>query len=198
MVIEERCSAYFSVSLLLLLGKLRIALLLAALLGFIHQLILEFHQTFTVAVAAEVHNFIMMLLGKLVEDVLLHLHAHLLLHLFQFILLIGLSPYNIELATAALSFWVYLISQTGCAQGTTLVEKLWINELGRDGIVRTTCAQHLAFRSAFAVWIAALNHKILDDTMEESAIEIFLLCQLDEVVTMLRCLVVEAYLDVAL
>lgn len=34
--------------------------------------------------------------------------------------------------------------------------------------------------------------------MEESAIEISLLCQLDEVVTMLRCLVVEAYLDVAL
>ena len=78
------------------------------------------------------------------------------------------------------------------------MEKLWINELGRDGIVRTTCAQYLAFRSAFAVWIAALNHKILDDTMEESAIEISLLCQLDEVVTMLRCLVVEAYLDVAL
>ena len=148
--------------------------------------------------SAEVHNFIMMLLGKLVEDVLLHLHAHLLLHLFQFILLVGLSPYNIELATAALSFWVYLISQTGCTQGTTLVEKLWINELGRDGIVRTTCAQHLAFRSAFAVWIAALNHKILDDTMEESAIEISLLCQLQEVVTMLRGLVVEAHLDVAL
>ena len=33
-----------------------------------------------------------------------------------------------------------------------------------------------------AVWIAALNHKILDDTMEESAIEISLLCQLQEVV----------------
>ena len=198
MVIEERCSAYFSVSLLLLLGKLRIALLLAALLGFIHQFVLEFHQAFTVAVAAEVHDFIMMLLGKLVEDVLFHLHAHLLFHLLQFILFVGLSPYNIELATAALSFWVYLISQTGCAQGTTLVEKLWINELGRDGIVRTTCAQHLAFRSAFAVWIAALNHKILDDTVEESAIEISLLCQLQEVVTMLRCLVVEAYLDVAL
>ena len=198
MVIEERCSAYFCISLLLLLGKLRIALLLAALLGFIHQFILEFQQAFTVAVAAEVHNFIMMLLGKLVEDVLFHLHAHLLFHLLQFILLVGLSPYNIELATAALSFWVYLISQTGCAQGTTLVEKLWINELGRDGIVRTTCAQHLAFRSAFAVWIAALNHKILDDTMEESAIEISLLCQLQEVGTMLRCLVVEAHLDVAL
>ncbi|CUP05260.1 Uncharacterised protein [Segatella copri] len=140
----------------------------------------------------------MMLLGKLVEDVLLHLHAHLLFHLLQFTLLVGLSPYNIKLATAALSFWVYLISQTGCAQGSTLVEKLWINELGRDGIVGTTCAQHLAFRSAFAVWIAALNHKILDDTMEESAIEISLLCQLQEVVTMLRCLVVEAHLDVAL
>ena len=197
MVIEERCSAYFSVSLLLLLGKLRIALLLAAFLGFIHQFVLEFHQAFTVAVAAEVHNLIMMLFGKLVEDVLLHLHAHLLLHLLQFILLVGLSPYNIELATAALAFRVYLISQTGCAQGTTLVEKLWINKLGRDGIVRTTCAQHLAFRSAFAVWIAALNHKILDDTMEESAVKISLLRQLDEVVTMLRCLVVEANLDIA-
>ena len=33
-----------------------------------------------------------------------------------------------ELATAALAFWFYLISQTGCAQGTTLVEKLWISE----------------------------------------------------------------------
>ena len=198
MVIEERCSAYFSVSLLLLFGKLRVALLLAALLGFIHQFILEFHQAFTVAVAAEVHDFFMMFFGKLVEDVLLHLHAHLLLHLLQFILLVGLTPNDIKLASAALAFWVYLVAKTGCAQGTTLVEKLWINELGRDGIVRTTCAQHLAFRSAFAVWIAALNHKILDDTMEESAIEISLLCQLQEVVTMLRGLVVEAYLDVAL
>ena len=152
----------------------------------------------TVAVAAEVHDFFMMLLGKLVEDVLLHLHAHLLFHLLQFILFVGLSPYNIELATAALSFRVYLVAKTGCTQGTTLVEKLWINELGRDGIVRTTCAQHLAFRSAFAVRVAALNHKILDDTMEESAIEISLLCQLQEVVTMLGCLVVEAHLDVAL
>ena len=198
MVIEERSSAYFSVSLLLLFGKLRIALLFAAFLGFIHQFILEFHQAFTVAVAAEVHNLIMMFFGKLVEDVLLHLHAHLLFHLLQFILLVGLTPNDIKLASAALAFWVYLVAKTGCAQGTTLVEELWINELGRDGIVRTTCAQHLAFRSALAVRIAALNHKILDDTMEESAIEISLLCQLQEVVTMLRCLVVEAHLDVAL
>ena len=84
------------------------------------------------------------------------------------------------------------------AQGTTLVEKLWINELGRDGVIRSARAQHFAFRSALALWVTALDHEILDDTVEECAIEISLLCQLDEVVTMLRCLVVEANLDVAL
>ena len=140
----------------------------------------------------------MVLLGKLVEDVLLHLHAHLLLHLLQLVLLVGLSPDDIELAAAALTLRVHLVAQTGSAQGTALVEELWINKLGRDGVIRSARAQHLALRSALAVRVAALDHEILDDTVEECAIEISLLCQLQKVVTMLRSLVVEAHLDVAL
>lgn len=45
--------------------------------------------------------------------------------------------------------------------------------------------------------IAALNHEILDDTVEERAVVIALACQLDEVVPVLGCLVVEAHDDVA-
>ena len=198
MVVEEWGAAHLGVSLLLLPGKLRVTLLLAALLGFIHQLILQLHQALAVAVAAEVHDFIMVLLGKLVEDVLLHLHAHLLLHLLQFVLLVGLSPDDIELAAAALTLRVHLVAQTGSAQGTALVEELWINKLGWDGVIRSARAQHLALWSALAVRVAALDHEILDDTVEECSIEISLLRQLQEVVTMLRSLVVEAHLDVAL
>ena len=118
----------------------------------------------------------MVLLGKLVEDVLLHLHAHLLLHLLQLVLLVGLSPDDIELAAAALTLRVHLVAQTGSAQGTALVEELWINKLGRDGVIRSARAQHLALWSTLAVRVAALDHKILDDTVEECAIEISLLC----------------------
>ena len=106
--------------------------------------------------------------------------------------------YGTKMAAAALTLRVHLVAQTGSAQGTAFVEELWINKLGRDGVIRSARAQHLALWSALAVRVAALDHEILDDTVEECAIEISLFCQLDEVVTMLRCLVVEAHLDVAL
>ena len=71
LVIEETCSAYFCISLLLLLGKLRITLLLAPLLGFIHQFILEFHQPLTVAEADKLLTARELVKGKVLETALM-------------------------------------------------------------------------------------------------------------------------------
>ena len=170
----------------------------AALARLVGKLVLEFHQPLTVTAAAQVHDFIVMLASQLVEDILLGLHRHLFLHLAQFVLSISLTPHDVELASAALALWVHLVVQAGSTQGATLMKQAWTVYLGRNGIVWSARSQHLSLGSILAVGVAALNHKVLDDTMKKSAVEVSFLSQFYEVVTMTRSLVVEAHDDVAL
>jgi hypothetical protein len=113
------------------------------------------------------------------------LHLHLPFHLLQLLRLVGLSPHHIELAAAALALGVHVVAQTCGAQRTTLVEILRIDHLGRKGIARATRAQHLALRCPLAVGVAALDHKVFDDPMEQRAVVKSLLHQFDEVVAVL-------------
>ena len=72
-----------------------------------------------------------------------------------------------------------------------------ILDFGFKRIIRTSYAKHLSSRSAFGVWVTSLNHKVLNHSMEQCAIIIPLLCQLQEVVAVDGCLVIQANYDVA-
>ena len=139
----------------------------------------------------------MVLLGKLVEDRLFLLHLKLFLHLSEFRRLVCLSPYDIELAATALAVGVHLVAKACCTQGATFVEIFGIYKFGRNGIVGTSRAEHLSLRCSFAIGVSALYHKVLNDTVEERAVEVAFFGKLQEVVTVFGRLVVEAYKNVA-
>ena len=77
------------------------------------------------------------------------------------------------------------------------MEELRINKLSRDGIVRSARSQVLSSRSPLRVGVAALNHEVLNHTVEQRSVEITLLRQFHEVITMTRSLVIQAHDDVA-
>ena len=158
---------------------------------------MQFLQSGAVAVASQFHYLVAVLACELVEYRLFLLHLHLSFHLLQFRFLVGLSPDDIKLASAALALRVHLVAETGGAQRTTLMEELRIHELCRYGIVRSAGSQILSCRCTFAVGVAALDHEILYHSMKQSSVEISFLGELYEVVAMFWGLVVEAHEDVA-
>src|SRR5574344_2012804 len=197
LVVEERRTAHSRISLHLLISEFRSSLLAADSMRLCNQVVLQFLQSRTVAIASEFHNLCLVLSHQSVKHRLLLLHGHLPLHLLQFRWFVGLSPHDIKLASAALPVRVHLVARARCTQCPTLVEELRINKLSRDGIVRSARSQVLSSRSPLRVGVAALNHEVLNHTVEQRSVEITLLRQFHEVITMTRSLVIQAHYDVA-
>ena len=78
------------------------------------------------------------------------------------------------------------------------MEYLRQTEFWLYGIVEIASPQPLSRLGILAVRVARLYHKVLDDTMEQQRVVHLHAHQLQEVVAMLRCLVVEGYADVSL
>ena len=78
------------------------------------------------------------------------------------------------------------------------MEDLRQAELWLDGIVEVARTQQLAGLGVLAVQIAALNHEVLDDTMEKQGIVDVHADELQEIVAVQGCLVIEGQTDVAL
>lgn len=73
-----------------------------------------------------------------------------------------------------------------------------IGYLRRDSVVGSARSEHLPCWGVTTVWVAALYHEVLDDTVEERAVVVALTGQFEEVVAVARRVVIEAYKDVAL
>ena len=153
-------------------------------------------QTGTVAVAAHVHDLVLVIRHEVVEGNGQLVLLHLLLHLLELCGLVGLAPHDVKLAAARLLVRVYLVAQTGCTQSATLVEECGA-DLCLNGVVGTASAELLALGSTLAVGVAALYHEIFYHAVKQRAVIVALLCELHDVVTVLGCLVVKAHNDVA-
>ena len=154
------------------------------------EVVLQFLQSSAVAVASQFHNLRLVFRHESVKHRLLLLHGHLSFHLFQFSWFVRLSPNDVELASAAFAVRVHLVACSCRAQCSSLVEELRVYEFRGNSVVWSSHAEVLSSRSPFGVRVASLYHKVFDDTMEQRSVEIALLCEFHEVVTMTRSLVV--------
>ena len=77
------------------------------------------------------------------------------------------------------------------------MEDLWQTKLCLSGIVEITRTKQLSWFGVLAVGVATLNHKVFDDTVDEQGVVNAHLRDFQEVVTCLRCLVIEGDADVA-
>ena len=198
LAVQERCTAHGGVGFGLLLGERGLSHLGTSGLRFGYQLVLQVHETSLIAVLAQVHHLGAVFCHQAVEHLLFLLHGHLLLQLFQFLWLIHLAPHDIELASAACLFGVHLVALAGCTEHSTLVKELWIDYFSGNVVARTACTKRLAGRCTLALGITSLYHEIADNAVEERTIIVALGGQMQEVVAMKRCLVVEANHYVAL
>ena len=179
-------AANCGVNLYLLVGKADIA---DTLVGFSSQSLLQRLKSGAVTVPAHLHDFRTVLGGKGIEGFLNALHPQLLGELSQLPLTIDLSPDDVELRPAAPSLGVHLVALPGSSQRTALMQQV-VLDFRLNGVIGTTRPQHLAGRSTLGVGVATLNHKVLDDPVEQRPVIIALLCQFQEIVPMQRGLVV--------
>ena len=73
---------------------------------------------------------------------------------------------------------------------------LRIDDFGRHGIVYIKLL-HLSRSHLSAGVVATLNHEVLDDSLEDAAVVIAAVHELQEVVAMVRRVVIECHTDVA-
>ena len=71
------------------------------------------------------------------------------------------------------------------------MKQLRESDLGRNGVFLRRVAEELALRRTDAAEVARLHHEIADDTMEKHAVVSMSLHQSEDIVTVLRRLVVE-------
>ena len=120
---------------------------------------------------------------------------HLVADLIELLGGVGLAPDDIELTTAGTAFGILAVALARCSQCPTTVRMeqmaVGIEELSLDGIVGTPLAQRHARFSMTAVGIAALNHEVLDDAVEEQRIIELLVDEFQEIVAMTRRIVEE-------
>ena len=70
-------------------------------------------------------------------------------------------------------------------------------DFGFDGVAWAAHTEAFAGGSALGVGVSALNHEVLDDTVEQEAVVIALGGELEEIVTVEGRLVIQADYDVA-
>ena len=121
----------------------------------------------------------------------------LLLHIQQGLIVIDLTGDDVELTSRRFLLGIYIIPLAGGGQGSALVEILGIDELGRKGITHVAPAQCLSLGRVLTLRVSRLDHEVLDDPVEQRTIVWAFLGQLNEVVPMFRCLVVEFHHDVS-
>ena len=103
----------------------------------------------------------------------------------QSAVIIHLALHNIELRTARSLLRVHLVSLARCSQCAFLVEVV-VLDFGRDSItwVETT-----------VFVLSTLNHKLFDDAMERRSIVPTLVHKFDEIVTVVRSVVIQFGFD---
>ena len=72
-----------------------------------------------------------------------------------------------------------------------------IDYFSLDGVARVSGTEHIARSCIFRLGVARLNHEILDSTAKQHAIVVSVAHELEGVVALLGCVVVEVNLDVA-
>lgn len=139
--------------------------------------------------------------------VLLVVFEHLRRHLIAFGFLLGayfaeagraelLARDDVELGPATALLGVDIVGLACSCQGTACVVVVGQEELGCQAVGHVAVAQHLAGFCRAAVGVASLYHELVDDAMEEGAVVVAALGQLEEVVAVDGGLVEEGYADV--
>ena len=77
------------------------------------------------------------------------------------------------------------------------MEIFGIDYFSLDGVARVSGTEHIARSCIFRLGVARLNHEILDYTVKQHAIVVSVAHELEDVVAMLGCVVVEGNLYVA-
>ena len=120
-----------------------------------------------------------------------------LLDLRDLLILENLSPDDIELTGRRPPFRIHFVALPGHRHDTTTMEDLRQPELCLCGIVEIARTQQLSWFGMLAVGIATLNHKVLDNAMDEQRVIDAHLCDLQEVVACLWRLVIKGDADIA-
>ena len=194
-LIEEGCATNGGIDLTLLGSVLGFPLLLGQGHSLFLQFVLQGHQACVVAVLAQLDDATAVLDHEVIKDVLQLLLRHLTLELGEFAGTVDLASDDVELATTGTLLGIDLVALTGSSEGSLLVYQRLV-ELGRDGVVGASGTEMCCGRSSTRIGIATLNHKVLDDTVEESAVVIALTGQLEEIITMKGGLVIKTNGDV--
>ena len=79
---------------------------------------------------------------------------------------------------------VDLITLASGSECITAMEMLWIKDFSVEGVARSAGTESLTGLSSFGVGVAGLNHKLVDYTVEEHAVVVAFVDQLDEVIAM--------------
>ena len=117
------------------------------------------------------------------------LHPQLFGELTKLPFIIHLAPDNIKLRPATTTLWINFVTLSRSSQSTTFMEKS-VLDFCLKRIVRTSYSKHLSSRCSLRIWITTLNHKVLYHSMEQCAIVITFLRQLQKVVAMYRSLII--------
>ena len=75
---------------------------------------------------------------------------------------------------------------------------VFIDELGRNRVVRSSLSVELCLGTVAGVWVARLNHESVDDPVEKQAVVVVFAHELAEIVPVSRCLAVEFHADCSL
>ena len=121
-----------------------------------------------------------------------------LLHSRQTGIVPQFTPDDVELAGSRAALRVDIIRLAGCSHSSTAMEQLGQPELRFGGIIKFTCSQESPRFGMFAIKIATLHHKILNDAMEQQGVVELHAHHLQEIVTMLRCFIKQCNTDITL
>ena len=112
-------------------------------------------------------------------------------------LAVALSPYDVELRTAAAALRIDVVAFACGSQGTAVVIVAGEVELQGKRIVRTAIAIHLIGDGVARVWVARLYHEVFDDAVENDSVVIAFAHEFEEIVAVGWGGVEERHRDVA-
>ena len=121
-----------------------------------------------------------------------------LLHLRKVVARERAPPDYVELAGAGALLRILVVALAGGGQYAAAVVDVGQPELGRQRVVQVALAQLCAGCGMAAERVAGLNHEVADDPVEEQRVVELVAHQIQEIVAVAGCLVIECQPDVAL
>ena len=106
------------------------------------------------------------------------------------------APGDIEIGGSRCLGWILIIPLTGCTELTALVVIFRIDDFGWYRIVDIKLL-HLSGSNLATRVITTLDHEVLDDTLKDTAVVISAVHELEEVVAVMRCIVIKSHTDIA-